>query len=198
MSSREIDTAFDFRIDAGGGDPDRYSPTLRRYHQLLWSKPLRSGAIFDLSDKVPGVYLHHHSPLGEFRLKSDSVMQTFTRWESLRPITEQRSDAQNTEFASIAYTIGGMLIFPGNQINARWTIKAGAAPGPSPTGSTSRSNVYGATIWASTARWQTHSRFTRTSSLWLRTLSATSTSFFLTTSSAKTRACLMSAILLHV
>ena len=50
-----IDIAFDFRTDAPEGkDPDAYSPTLRRYHQLLWSKPLPSGASFDLSDTTPG------------------------------------------------------------------------------------------------------------------------------------------------
>ncbi len=36
---REIDTTFDFRTDAGGKDPDS-RPTLRRYRQILWSKPL--------------------------------------------------------------------------------------------------------------------------------------------------------------
>lgn len=30
-----IDTSFDFRVDSSGRDPDKYSPTLRRYHQLL-------------------------------------------------------------------------------------------------------------------------------------------------------------------
>ena len=39
-----IDTSFDFRTDASGKDPDAYSPTLRQYHRLLWSKPLPSGA----------------------------------------------------------------------------------------------------------------------------------------------------------
>jgi integrase len=39
-----IDTTFDFRSDTPPGlDPDTYSPTLRRYHRLLWSKPLPSG-----------------------------------------------------------------------------------------------------------------------------------------------------------
>lgn len=34
----EIDTTFDFRDDTPEGkDPDQYSPTLRRYHKLLWS-----------------------------------------------------------------------------------------------------------------------------------------------------------------
>ena len=42
--SMTIDIAFDFRTDAGGKDPDAYSPTLRRYHRLLWSKRLPGGA----------------------------------------------------------------------------------------------------------------------------------------------------------
>ena len=84
-----FDFAFDFRTDADGKDPDSHSPTLRRYHRLLWSKPLPSGASFDLSDTTPGVYLHHRSSLGEFFLPSDTVMPTFTNWQSLKPITEQ-------------------------------------------------------------------------------------------------------------
>lgn len=118
----EIDVTFDFRGDAGGGDPDRYSPSLRRCHQLLWSKPLPDGTVFELSDATPGVYLHHRSGLGEFRLASDSVMQTFTRWESMKPITEQVATSMNDDFQRITYTIGGMMVFPGNPIEGRWTI----------------------------------------------------------------------------
>jgi uncharacterized protein DUF6994 len=34
-----IDVTFDFRSDTPRGrDPDARSPTLRSYHQLLWSK----------------------------------------------------------------------------------------------------------------------------------------------------------------
>jgi hypothetical protein len=118
-----IDTEFDFRTDARGKDPDSHSPTLRRYHRLLWSKPLPSGAPFDLSDTTPRVYLHHRSTrLGEFFLSSDSVMQTFTRWLSLRPITEQLPASANEEFQTITYTIGGMMVFPGNQIARKPTI----------------------------------------------------------------------------
>jgi hypothetical protein len=76
-----IDTSFDFRTDACGKDPDVYSPTLRRYHKLLWSKVLPSGRRFDLDDTQRGVYLYHRSDLGKFFLSSDSVMQTFTRWK---------------------------------------------------------------------------------------------------------------------
>ena len=45
MSNDEIDANFDMRSDANGRDPDESSKTLRRYHQLLWSKPLPNGAL---------------------------------------------------------------------------------------------------------------------------------------------------------
>jgi hypothetical protein len=118
-----IDIAFDFRSDTPPGkDPDWYSPTLRRYHGLLWSKPLPSGARFDLWETTPRVYLHHNSALGEFFLSSDAAIPTFTRWTALKPITEQLTQSENDEFNRIAYTIGGMMTFPGNQIDRQLTI----------------------------------------------------------------------------
>lgn len=117
-----IDTTFDFRTDAGGKDPDTYSPTLRRYHKALWSKPLPNGQLFLLDDTTPGVYLHHRSHLGEFFLSSDSVMPTFTRWIAIRPIIEQFPEMDNEAFRTIGYTIGGMMVFPGNKIDGKQTI----------------------------------------------------------------------------
>lgn len=117
-----IDTSFDFRTDAAGKDPDSFSPTLRQYHRLLWSKPLPSGRLFHLDDTVLGVYLHHRSELGEFFLSSDSVIPTFTRWGSLRHIVELFSEKENESFRSIGYTIGGMMVFPGNRIDGKQTI----------------------------------------------------------------------------
>ena len=114
-----IDTSYDFRADAAGKDPDAHSPTLRRYHRFLWSKPLPSGRPFDLSDTVPGVYLYHHSELGQFFLSSDSVIPTYTR--RLRH-TEFFSEEENAGFQSISYTIGGMMVFPGNRIDGKYTI----------------------------------------------------------------------------
>lgn len=117
-----IDTSFDFRTDATGRDPDTYSPTLRQYHRLLWSKPLPSGRPFHLNDNVLGAYLHHRSELGEFFLSSDSVIPTFTRWESLRHIVALFSEEENEAFRCIGYIIGGMMVFPGNRIDGRQTI----------------------------------------------------------------------------
>ena len=117
-----IDTSFDFRTDASGKDPDIYSPTLRQYHKRLWSKALPGGRLFDLDDTIRGAYLYHRSELGEFFLCSDSVIPTFTRWASLKHVTGVFSEDENEAFRTIGYTIGGMMVFPGNRIAGKQTI----------------------------------------------------------------------------
>jgi len=119
-----IDIAFDFRSDTPGypkTDPDSVSPTLRRYHRLLWSKPLPGGASFDLVDTTPGAYLHHRSQLGEFWLASDAVIPTFRKEACLSHVIEQIPEEVRT-FLGIGYTIGGMMLFPGNRVDRRMTI----------------------------------------------------------------------------
>lgn len=118
----QIDTSFDFRTDAAGRDPDTYSRTLREYHRILWSKPLPNGRRFDLKDTVSGAYLHHSSELGEFYLASDSAIPTFTKWKSLGHLISQFPEHENEAFRSLGYTIGGMMIFPGNRIEGKQTI----------------------------------------------------------------------------
>jgi hypothetical protein len=119
-----IDITFDFRSDTPryglpGVDPDSSSPTLRRYHQLLWSKPLPSGAPFLLDVNTPGAYLHHLSARGEFRLSSDAVIPTLRK--KLQRIVEIPED-ELEEFNRIGYTIGGMMIWPSNKIEGAMTI----------------------------------------------------------------------------
>ena len=121
-NSGQIDTTFDFRSDTPQGmDPDAWSPTLRRYHKLLWSKPLPNGVVFELVDTTPGVYLHHRSQLGEFRLTSDAVIPTFRKQARLAPVFERIPEELST-FGRIGYTIGGMMLFPGNRIGGQATI----------------------------------------------------------------------------
>ena len=91
--SNSIDIAFDVRSDTPPGkDPDALSPTLRRYHKLLWSKPLPSGVVFELVDTTPGVYLHHRSPLRECWLTSDAVIPTFRKEPRISHILEPSAD----------------------------------------------------------------------------------------------------------
>lgn len=118
-----IDITFDFRTDTPSGrDPDAWSPTLRNYHELLWSKPLPSGAPFELDVTTPGTYLHHLSALGEFRLSSDSVIPSFSRARELKHIVGQIPEAETEAFLRIGYTIGGMMVFPSNRADRKMTI----------------------------------------------------------------------------
>lgn len=117
-----IDTSFDFRADARGKDPDSHSPTLRKYHKRLWSRPLPCGVPFELRDTTPGVYLHHRSGLGEFQLSSDAVIATYIRHPKTARIIEQIPRAEHDEFDRLGYTIGGMMVFPGNQVDRKPTI----------------------------------------------------------------------------
>jgi hypothetical protein len=109
-----IDTTFDFRFDTPGYgrpgvDPDRSSPALRRSHQLLWSKPLPSGAPFELDIATPP-YLHHLSHLGEFWLTSDSMIPSWSKWKkppTIVHIIDQIPEVEREEFRRFGYTIGG-------------------------------------------------------------------------------------------
>lgn len=115
-----IDTSFDVRTDARGKDPDAHSPTLRRYHRILWSKPLPNGNQFRLTEK--GSYLHPCSPLEKFVLSSDSIIQTFLRWDSLKHTTSQLPVEENEAFFTIACTVGATIVFPAYQVDGKWTI----------------------------------------------------------------------------
>ena len=115
---QEIDITFDFRTDTPPGkDPDAYSPTLLRYHKLLWSKPLPSGVMFDLDDAKRGDYLYHKSELGEFHLTSDAVVPSFRYLDMVKDEPEELA-----EFMRIGYTIGGMMLWPGNRVDGKMTI----------------------------------------------------------------------------
>ena len=121
--SRHIDITFDFRSDTPPGkDPDAFSPTLRKYHKFLLSKPLPSGVVFKLDETTPHGYIHHRSEVGEFFLSSDAVIPTFSRERRIAHIIDQISIEDRQAFHSIGYTIGGMMVFPANRIGRKMTI----------------------------------------------------------------------------
>ncbi len=122
-----IDTTFEFTSDCPPDlDPDRWSPTLHRYHALLWGRTLPNGQPFELEDARPsGGYLRHRFGTGrDLWLSSDAVIQTFTRWRrpEVAHIVSQVARHERAQFSAVAYTIGGMMLFPGKQIDGRWTI----------------------------------------------------------------------------
>lgn len=120
-----VDTTFDFRTDTPkGDDPDAVSPTLKRYHYLLWSKALPSGELFDLVETKPGGYLYHQSELGEFWMTSDSVIHTYRYWSRFRlpEIVNQFSREELDDFDRLSYTIGAMMLFPSWTGVRHWSI----------------------------------------------------------------------------
>lgn len=116
-----IDTTFNMYSDANGGDPDATSPTLRRYHKLLWHKPLPSGAQFELRDDKPGHYLHHSSALGNYSLGSDAITHSYKNQVKKKWLTTQIPEEVQQLFDR-GSTIGAYLIFPNNQIDRQHTI----------------------------------------------------------------------------
>lgn len=117
-----VDINFDFYSDTPKGkDPDSYSATLRKYHQILWNKPLPNGLRFDLDDNTPRL-LHHKSELGEFLLSSDSIGHTYSKVKSLSHIVDQIPSEEINSFFSICSTIGAYIIFPAKKIDNKMTI----------------------------------------------------------------------------
>ena len=121
MSNLTIDTTFNFYTDANGGDPDSTSPTLKRYHRLLWSKPLPNGTKFELLDNKSGVYLHHKSELGEYFLGSDAITHSYKNHKRKQWLITQISNEVD-ELFDTGSTIGAYTIFPNNRIDGNHTI----------------------------------------------------------------------------
>ena len=116
-----IDVSFNFYSDSGGKDPDSYSPTLKKYHKLLWSKPLPSGKIFTLTDTDSSSYLTYSSAQNEISLSSDSISNSYRDKKALSSITSELSK-EVEEFRNIGSTIGGYILFPGKKIDGKMTI----------------------------------------------------------------------------
>lgn len=117
-----IDIHFDVFSDTPKGkDPDSYSPTLRKYHQILWSKPLPNGIRFDLDDDTPRL-LHHKSELGEFFLSSDAIGHTYKNVKKMAHIVNQITPDDMNSFFSLCSTIGAFIMFPSKKIDNKMTI----------------------------------------------------------------------------
>jgi hypothetical protein len=116
-----IDTAFNMYTDANGGDPDITSPTLRRYHKLLWSKTLPSGEFFELQENKNGSYLWYSSTLGDFSLGSDAITHSYKNQKRKKWLISQIPE-EVKELFNMGSTIGAYIIFPNKQVERKNTI----------------------------------------------------------------------------
>jgi len=124
-----IDITFNFYSDSKGPDPDKSSPTLRRYHKELWSKPLPSGKIFELSDTTKGAYLYYKAENEEFFLGSDSITHSYKSQKRKKWLTEQ-IPTDVDEIFNAGSTIGGFILFPNKSINRKNTINQARGVNP--------------------------------------------------------------------
>ena len=117
-----IDITFDMFSDTPEGkDPDTWSPTLRRYHQMLWSKQLPNGSIFNLDIETRQL-LHHRSNLGEFYLSSDCIGHTYSRLKSMSSIIDKFPSNEIEQFYRLCSTIGSYIIYPCKRIDNKMTF----------------------------------------------------------------------------
>lgn len=123
MELKDIDVWFDARSDCpkpGSNkipDPDNASPTLKAYHQLLWSKQLPNGEFMAL-ETGKDCYLKWK----DFYLGGDSIIVSFMHARfKLRDLV--KSSIPNyadyrEQYLHRSYTIGGNIIFPQH----RWSM----------------------------------------------------------------------------
>lgn len=116
-----IDTTFNVYIDSNGGDPDSTSPTLRKYHKVIWSKPLPNNVLFELSDTKSGFYLYHISELGEFSLGSDAIWHTYKNQIRKQWLIKQIPNEVD-DFLNKGATIGAYTVFPNKKIDGKYTL----------------------------------------------------------------------------
>lgn len=120
---KAVDTTFDVYSDTPTNkDPDSHSPTLRLYHQALWSKSLPDGRTFDLSANDLKSYLKHYSRLGDFSLSSDSIGHTYKYVKAMSRIIQEIPEGEINQFFSICSTIGAYIVFPSRRIEGKPTI----------------------------------------------------------------------------
>ena len=116
-----IDIAFNVYSDSGGKDPDSHSPTLKKYHKLLWSKALPNGEIFTLTDTDSDSYLTYISAQEKISLSSDSISNSYRDKKALSSIVQDLSK-EVEEFRNLGSTIGGYILFPNKKIDGKMTI----------------------------------------------------------------------------
>jgi len=126
----KIDINFNFLSDSNGGDPDKTSPTLRSYHQTLWSKELPNGKIFNLNKNHKSAYLYYQSELGEFFLGSDAITHSYKNQRSKQWLIKQLPDNIASGLFNRSATIGSYIIFPNNKREGKGTINQARGMNP--------------------------------------------------------------------
>lgn len=117
----KIDITYDVRLDSRGKDPDFASPTLRRFHKLLWNKELPSGEILELFDDIPKHYLLGRAKGIEISLSSDTMCNSYVKRRRMQAIIHPHLEPIEI-FRKHLYSVGGFILFPAKKVNGLNTI----------------------------------------------------------------------------
>ena len=115
-----IDVWFDCRQDANNKDPDQHSPTLKRYHAELWTKPLPDGRQLIMLDQ--GAYLIASDGRCQIPVSSDNMVATFETWKRNKLIVEQTPRDVLMAIDNVDWRIGSEIIFPSELRGGTQTI----------------------------------------------------------------------------
>ena len=119
-----VDIAYNFSLDSKGKDPDKYSPTLKKYHKFLWSKTLPTGGELKLIDTFPIKYLSYITPDIQIDFSSDSIANSYKNSQNkeISTIVKQVDSVLVESFRQRNGTIGGYLLFPSQRIDGKMNI----------------------------------------------------------------------------
>jgi hypothetical protein len=116
----QVDTSFNFRNDSNGKDPDSHSPTLRRYHRLLWSKQLPIGEYLELEEINSNLVYRFN--MQTLKFGSDSISNSYIGTKKIAHLSDEVSPSEFEEFRDEGSTIGGYIIFPSARVGGKMTI----------------------------------------------------------------------------
>lgn len=129
MIEKAINIDFDFTLDTPGFwdsfntnyklssvDPDIFSPTLRRYHQILWSRKLPNGELMNL--ELSGNPRTRYLVWNGMRFGSDSIINCYLHTRKIKSLINEIIDdvgnfaAFHQKYLHESYRIGQSIIFP--------------------------------------------------------------------------------------
>jgi hypothetical protein len=116
----DIDTSFNFRTESNGKDPDSYSPTLRKYHALLWKKELPTGDYLDI-EELDSTLVYRFN-MQTLKFSSDSISNSYIGTKKVENLKDQISQFEFEEFRDKGSTIGGYTIFPSSREDGKMTL----------------------------------------------------------------------------
>lgn len=131
--SSPFDPYFDFQLEANTPnyerenpladkrDSDRYSPTLREFHRLLWSKDLPDGRSVELTAASQN-RLEMTVGSSSILLSSDRAVTSYIARPKLMVKHSEEGKERVIAFHRLSDTMGGIIIWPSQKIGSLITI----------------------------------------------------------------------------